>query len=113
MKTTRVISVLVAAMIFPVMTIELQAVPRMWREACGSISKIDPILGRLELVREDGRIMTITWNSRTVFYRDGVRVKQPTFAKGQKVVLHYRTPLFGERWSTQVRWKSQSTSSPT
>lgn len=108
MKTKHIISIL-ALCLLPALAVDVHAVPRMWREACGKVSSVNAKLTRLDLVRaNDGRKLTITWNSRTAFYRNGVRVKLPSFVKGQKVCLHYRSPLFGERWATQVSWEEAS-----
>lgn len=104
MKTILKTSILSALLLLPGAVPELAAVPRQWRAACGTVQEVHPKTRTFGFRADDGRVLVIKWNSRTVSYRNGQRIKEPMLKTGQRVCLHYRSPLFGKRWATRITW---------
>ena len=90
--------------VFLVSGTQVQAMPRMWRSICGKVDRIYPDEKIAIIITEDKKkkVMLFTWNKRTRAYRNGTPVDKVEFKEGEQLCLHYRTPLFGERWATKV-----------
>ena len=80
-----------------------EAMPRMWRSACGTVDRIYQDQSTIILITDEKkRVLLITWKDRTQVYRNGKRVKELDLKEGSHLCLHYRAPMFGERWATKI-----------
>ena len=82
--------------------VSVEAMPRLWRSACGTVCHIDPCRNTMVLVTEKNKELVVIWKKRTRIYRDGKRIKELEFKEGEYICLHYRSPLFGKRWATKI-----------
>lgn len=64
----------------------VEAMPRLWRKACGTVDRMYSSKKLFVLITDDkNRVLLVSWKKRTRVYRDGERVEE-----------------FGERWATKI-----------
>jgi hypothetical protein len=81
----------------------VEAMPRLWRKACGTVDRMYSSKKLFVLITDDkNRVLLVSWKKRTRVYRDGERVEEVDIKEGDHLCLHYRSPLFGERWTTKI-----------
>lgn len=81
----------------------VEAMPRLWRKACGTVDRMYSSKKLFVLITDDkNRVLLVSWKKRTRVYRDGEREEEVDIKEGDHLCLHYRSPLFGERWATKI-----------
>lgn len=89
--------------VFLYSTMPAEAMPRLWRKACGTVGRMYSSKKLFSVITDDNnRVFLVSWNKRTRVYLNGERVEEVDIKEGDHLCLHYRTPLFGNRWATKI-----------
>ena len=83
------------------------AMPRLSRERCGVIERIDRETRTLVIRLETGKEpLEVVWKKRTKFVRNGKFEFAALPEKGRHVCVRYRSPFFGDKFATRVFWNN-------
>lgn len=91
--------------------LDLSAMPRTARRACGEVLDFDPVTRTLTIARSGDALTKLVIRENARVIKEG-KFTAETLDKGDRVCLWYRWPIFGPKAATRVFMAAPATNSP-